>query len=163
MPVEIGINFHFTLQPILAIIIKTWVKPIEIKFTEHRYLDQFCVTRNSLRAGIVLWELQEQKCQQRVCQHTDVVQTGQAGWMVLILQCKMVKFKWRSALVIVYLSSRFANTQQRFLWKTVDPTSSTNFTTHLVVIHATVVQTECEANIHGAVRGLINRSVTTCV
>ena len=37
------------------------------------------------------------------------------------------------------------------------------FTTHLVVIHATVVQTECEAIIHGAVRGLINRSVTTCV
>ena len=50
-----------------------------------------------------------------------------------------------------------------FCEKTVDPTSSTNFTTHLVVIHATVVQTECEANIHGAVRGPINRSVTTCV
>ena len=49
------------------------------------------------------------------------------------------------------------------LVKTVDPSSSTNFTTHLVVVHATVVQTECEANIHGAVRGLINRSVTTCV
>ena len=76
-----------------------------------------CVTTMFLRDGIVLGELREQKCQQHVCQHTDVVQTGQAGWMVLILQCKMVKFKWRSALVIVYLSSRFANTQQRFLWK----------------------------------------------
>ena len=122
-----------------------------------------CVTTMFLRDGIVLGELREQKCQQHVCQHTDVVQTGKAGWMVLILQWKMVKLKWRSALVIVHLGSRFANTQQRFLWKTVDPTSSTNFTTHLVVIHATVVQTECEANIHGAVRGLINRSVTTCV
>ena len=28
---------------------------------------------------ILLWELQEQECQQRVCQHTDVVQTCQAG------------------------------------------------------------------------------------
>ena len=33
------------------------------------------------------------KFQQHVCQHTDVVQTGQACWMMLILQCKMVKFK----------------------------------------------------------------------
>ena len=51
--------------------------------------------------GIVLREMQGQKCQQRVCQHTDVVQTGQAGWMVLILQWKMVRSKERSALVIV--------------------------------------------------------------
>ena len=59
------------------------------------------VTTNSLWDGIVLWELQEQKCQQRVCQPTDVVQTGQAGWMVLILQWKMMKFLGRSALAIV--------------------------------------------------------------
>ena len=52
--------------------------------------------------GIVLRELQDQKCQQRVCQHTNVVQTGQVGWMVLILQWKMVKFQERSALVIVF-------------------------------------------------------------
>ena len=50
------------------------------------HLDQRCVMINSLRNGIVLWELQGQKCQQHVCQHSDVVQTGQAGWMVLILQ-----------------------------------------------------------------------------
>ena len=73
------------------------------------------MTTNSLRDGIVLWELREQKCQQHVCQHTDVVQTGQAGWMVLILQWKMVKFKGRSALVIVHLGPRFADTQRGFL------------------------------------------------
>ena len=70
------------------------------------------MTTNSLRNGIVLREMQEQKCQQRVCQHTDVVQTGQAGWMVLILQWKMVKFEGRSALVIALL---IADSLQRFL------------------------------------------------
>ena len=69
---------------------------------------QSCVTENSSGDGIVLWELQEQKCQQRACQQTDVVQTGQAGWKVLILQWKMVKFKGQSALVIALL---VANTQ----------------------------------------------------
>ena len=73
---------------------------------------QSCVTVHSLSDGIVLWELQEQKCQQNVCQHTDVVQTGQAGWMVLILQWKMVKFKGRSALVTVL---QVANTQAAFM------------------------------------------------
>ena len=42
--------------------------------------------------GIVLRELQEQKCQQHVCQHTDVVKLTLAGWMVPIQQWKMVKF-----------------------------------------------------------------------
>ena len=59
--------------------------PIEIAITL-RQMDHLCVTTYSPRDGIVLWEMQEQKCQQRVCQHSDVVQTGQAGWMVLILQ-----------------------------------------------------------------------------
>ena len=68
-----------------------------------RRMVQSYVTTHSLRDGIVLWELQEQKCQQRVCQHTDVVQTGQAGWMVLTLLWKMVKFPGRSALAIVSL------------------------------------------------------------
>ena len=79
-----------------------------------------------------------------MCQHTDVVQTGQAGWLTLILQWKMVKFKGRSALVIALL---VANTQKKFLLKTVDPTSSTNFTCQLLVTCATVVQTECETEI----------------
>ena len=70
-----------------------------------------CVT-GSLRDGIVLWELQEQKCQQRVSQHTDVVQTGQAGWMVFILQWEMVKFPGTSALVIV---KPVADTKKIFL------------------------------------------------
>ena len=45
----------------------------------------------------------------------------------------------------------------------MDPTSSTNSNTHLLVSHATVVQTECEANMLRVVRGLINRSVGACV
>ena len=70
------------------------------------------MTTHSPRDGIVLWELQEQKCPQHVCQHSDVVQTGQVGWMVFILQWKMVKFSGRSALVIALL---VANTQHIFL------------------------------------------------
>ena len=69
-------------------------------------------TTHSLWDGIVLWEVQEQKCQQHVCQSTDVVQTGQVGWMVLILQWKMVKSAARSALVIVIV---VANTLEIFL------------------------------------------------
>ena len=76
--------------------------PTEKAVTIHRSLIQYFVTTNSLWDGIVLWELQELKCQQRVCQHTDVVQTGQAGWMVLILQwMMMMKFPGGSALAIV--------------------------------------------------------------
>ena len=52
-----------------------------------------------------------------------------------------MKFPGRSALVIALLA---ANTQTIFLLKTVDPTLSTNFITHLVVTHATVVRIECE-------------------
>ena len=81
--------------------------PIDKVVTLHHHLDQCYVTVYSLRDGIVLWELQEQECQQRVWNHTIVVQTGQAGWMVFILQWKMVKFEGRSALVIV---SPVANT-----------------------------------------------------
>ena len=80
------------------------------------------VTTISLRDGIVLWEVLEQKCQQRVYQHSDVVQTGQVGWMVLILQWRMVKSEERSALVIVI---QIAKSRIRFLQKTVDPTIST--------------------------------------
>ena len=116
---------------------------IERWITQHLTV-QSCVTSNFLRDGIVLLELRAQKCQQRVCHHADVVQTGQAGWMVLILQWKMVKFKGRSALVIALL---VANTQKKFLLKTVDPTSSTNFKSQLLVTRGTVVQTECEAKI----------------
>ena len=46
-----------------------------------------------------------------MCQHIDVVQTGQAGWMVLILQWKMMRFAERSALIVLPV----VNTQQRFL------------------------------------------------
>ena len=60
---------------------------------------QSCVTTNSPRDGIVLWELQEQKCQQHLYQHLNVEQLTLAGWMVLILDWKMVKFSGRSALV----------------------------------------------------------------
>ena len=96
---------------------------------------------NSLGDSIVWRELPEQKYQKCVCHHTDVVQTGQVGWMMLILQWKMVKLKGRSALVIVLT---VANMQSEFQSKIVDPTSSINFT-HLLVTHATVEQIECEA------------------
>ena len=71
-------------------------------------MNQGCVTTTSMRDGIVLWEMLDQKCQQRVCQHSDVGQTGQAGCLVLILHWKMVKFAEGSALVIALL---VANTQ----------------------------------------------------
>ena len=74
-----------------------------------------------------------------------------------------MKFTERSALVIVHLRPRFENTLQRFLFKTVDPTYSTNFIIYLVESDATVVQTEYEANLPCAVRAIINRSVGTCV
>ena len=83
--------------------------------------------------------------------------------MVLIRHWRLMKFTERSALVIVHLRSRFANTLQRFLFKTVDPTYSKNFIIYLVEFHATVVQTEYEANLPCAVRAIINRSVGTCV
>ena len=86
--------------------------PIERKVTLHGCIVHRCVTTYSPRDGIVLWELQEQKCQQRMCQHIAVVQTGQAGWMVLILQWKMVKSTERSALVIAIV---VANTLKIFL------------------------------------------------
>ena len=86
--------------------------PIERAVTLHRHIYHRCVTTYSPRDGIVLWELQEQECQQRVCQHSDVVQTGQAGWMVLILQWEMAKLKGRSALVIALL---VAKTKKIFL------------------------------------------------
>ena len=81
--------------------------PIERAVTLHRLKNHFCVTTHSPRDGIVLWELQEQKCPQQ----SDVVQNGQAGWMVLILQWKMVKYAGRSALAIALL---VANTQRIF-------------------------------------------------
>ena len=46
-----------------------------------------------------------------MCHDTDVVQSGQAGWMGLILQWKMVKLTGRFALVIALL---VADTQYIF-------------------------------------------------
>ena len=89
--------------------------------------------------GIVLREEQEQKCQQHVCQHTGVVQPALAGWMVPILQWKMVKFSGRSALVLILW---VANTIPKFLWRTAHPTISTNFMGCRNVRRATVAQTE---------------------
>ena len=97
--------------------------PTEKAVTLPQFLVLHCVTETSLRVGIVLWELQEQECQQSVCQYSDVVQTGQAGWMVLILQWKMVKFPGRSALAIVL---QVANMSSKFQFKIVDHFTSTN-------------------------------------
>ena len=103
------------------------------------------MTTNSLGDGIVLWDMQEQECQQSVCQHSDVVQNGQAGWLMPILQWKMVKFIRWSALAIALLPE-VANIKSEFQLKIVDLTSSTTFITHLLVARATAVQTKCEAN-----------------
>ena len=115
--------------------------PTENAPTLHRSLVHRFVTTNSLWDGIVLWGLQEQKCQQRVCQHLNVVQTGQAGWMVLILQWMMMKFPGRSALAIVL---QVANIQSKFQLKIVDHFSSTNLLSPLVVLLAIVAQTKSE-------------------
>ena len=109
--------------------------------TLHRSLVHRFVTTNSLWDGIVLRGLQEQKCQQRVCQHLNVVQSGQAGWMVLILQWMMMKFPGRSALAIVL---QVANIQSKFQLKIVDHFSSTNLLSPLVVLPATVARTKSE-------------------
>ena len=105
-----------------------------------RRMVQSYVTTHSLRDGIVLWELQEQECQQRVCQPTDVVQSGQAGWMVLILQWMMMKFQERSAIAPV------ANIQAQFQLKIVDHFLFTNLLSPLFVLPATVARTKSESN-----------------
>ena len=79
------------------------------------------------------------------CRKIDVVQFGQAGWMVNILQWNMMKFTEGSALEIVELRPRIANTQEGFLSKTVDLTIYIIFMTHPSVTLVTVVQTKCEA------------------
>ena len=57
-----------------------------------------------------------------------------------------MKLKERSALVIVLPVIFPPNIKSQFQLKLVDHTSSTNFT-HLLVTHATVVQTEWEAKL----------------
>ena len=105
-------NIYFIYQPTPVIIMKTWLMPIGRAVTLQRKVDHLCVTTYSPRDGIVFKDTQEKKCQQRVCQHSGVVQTGQAGWIVLILQWKMVKFPGWSVLVIPLL---VADTQELYL------------------------------------------------
>ena len=128
-PFELQLNF----QPTVVITTQFWRALTERAVTLLPYI-RLCVTTCYLRDGIVLRELQVQKCQQRVCKHTDVVQNGQVGWMVLILLLKMVRSKERSALVIVV---QIANTANKLMWKTVDRTLSIILFHHLV-IRATV-------------------------
>ena len=128
-------DYHFlfelqlTFQPTVVITTQFWTRLTERLVTLHP-TEMSCVTTYYLGDGIVLRELQDQKCQQRVCQHTNVVQTGQVGWMVLILQWKMVKFQERSALVIVIQG---AKARQLLEWKTVDPSISTISIKHHVI------------------------------
>ena len=100
------------------------------KVTTKQPIMKIFVTIISLRDGIVLWEVLEQKCQQRVYQHSDAVQTGLVGCMVLILLWKMAKSKERSALVIV---QQVAQAKEVFSWKTVDPSTSTFSMKHHVL------------------------------
>ena len=82
---------------------KTWVI-VEEKAVTKLPCIKVRVKINSM-GGIVLWELQEQKCQQRVWQQTDVVQTSLAGCMVLILLWNMARFSGRSALVVIQVAN----------------------------------------------------------
>ena len=50
-------TINLTLQPIGVIFINNWAMPIKEVVVIHCYLDQRCVTVNSLRDGIILWEL----------------------------------------------------------------------------------------------------------
>ena len=118
------------------------MKLTEKAVTARRMVQSYVIT-HSLRDGIVLWELQEQKCQQRVCQPTDVVQSGQAGWKVFILQWMMMKFQERSALVIV---APVANIQAQFQLKIVDHFLFTNLLSPLFVLPATVARTKSASN-----------------
>ena len=102
---------------------------------------QLCVTTCYLRDGTVLEELQGQKCQQCLCQNTDVVQTGQVGWMELNQQWQMVKYIGRSASPNVITLASIQNKSQL---KTVDPTLSTNWVHLRFVILGTVAQTKHE-------------------
>ena len=106
-------HFHFelqlTFQPTVVITIQFWTTVTE-RVVTLLPREVKCVTTCYLRDGIVLWELQGQKCQQSVCQHSDVVQTDQVGWMVLILQWKMVMFAW---LLYVCGSDRSAGCKHR--------------------------------------------------
>ena len=114
--------------------------PAERAITKHPSSKR-CVT-NSSRDGIVLWELQEQKCQQHVCQHLDVVQPTLAGWWLLILRWKTAKLPEKSALLRMEVLA--AKTPKSFQFRTVDLTLFTNLVTLLVVACVTVVQTESQ-------------------
>ena len=72
-----------------------------------------------------------------------MAQTGQAGWMVPILQKNMVNFQERSALAIVL---QVANIQAQFQLKIVSHFTSTKFLSPLVVFPATAAQTKSESN-----------------
>ena len=83
-------ELQLTFQPTVVITTQFWTTVTERAVTVHpREVNS--VTASYLRDGIVLREMLEQKCQQSVCQHSDVVQTGQVGWKVLILHWMMVK------------------------------------------------------------------------
>ena len=79
------------------------------------------------------------KCQQRMCQQTNVEQPSLAGCMVFILLWNMIKFLRRSALV---LSQNVANTKPKFLWRTAYPNTSTYFISCNSVIRTTMAQTK---------------------
>ena len=114
-----------------------WQRLTEKAITLHPNMVLLCVTINSIRGGIVLWEMLEQKCQQRVWRHTSVVQTSQAGWKMAssIRWWEMVLFPGKSALVIVLL---VAKTGKKLMWKTVDPIIFIIWLHHHFVLCATV-------------------------
>ena len=102
-----------------------------------------CVTARYPRDGIVLRKVQGKKYQQRQWMVITVIQPTQAGWEVMNLQRKMVKYLGRSVSPEVVTLARI---QLQSQWKTVDPTLSTNWFQLQSVILATVAQTKQEVN-----------------
>ena len=56
------------------------MRQIETQITKHRHLNRRCVTADSLRDGIVLWEMQEKKMQTTPVPR-DRCGTVKSGWL----------------------------------------------------------------------------------
>ena len=70
---------NFSLQPIFAIIIKTWATPIEKKSYETPSGSELCDSQLPEEWYRFVGAAAIQKCQHHVCQQTDVEQNTQVG------------------------------------------------------------------------------------
>ena len=84
-------ELQLTFQPTDVLTTQLWAKLTERVLTLHPTEPTVSVTTRYLWDGIVLRELQGQKCQLRQWEGSAVMQSSQAGWMALNLQWRMVK------------------------------------------------------------------------